>query len=55
MVCAIFGTLHVNYVNVCVNCSVYIIIALFVLAASLALHECVTALFHLLPISDRYK
>jgi len=34
---------------------VYAVIALFVIAASLALQECATTLFHLLPISDRYK
>jgi len=38
-----------------VKCLVYAVIALFIVAASLSLHECITALFHLLPISDRYK
>jgi len=42
-------------VCVCVNCAVYVVIALFVIAATLALHDCITTLFHLLPISDRYK
>jgi len=35
--------------------TVYVVIALFVIAASLALHECVTTLFHILPVPDRYK
>jgi len=39
----------------CVECLVYAVIALFVIAASLALHDCITTLFHLLPISDHYK
>jgi len=42
-------------VSVCVNCVVYAVIAMFVIAASLALHDCATTLFHLLPVSDRYK
>jgi len=39
----------------CVNCVVYAVIALFVFAASMALNECLTTLFHHLPISDHYK
>jgi len=40
---------------ICAYCLVYAVIALFVVASSLALHECLKTLFHLLPVSDRYK
>ena len=42
-------------VFLCVNVVVYAIIALFVTASSLALQDCVSTLFHLLPVSDKYK